>query len=161
MILATIVLWVIALGMLLLAWYRRDGSLQRGILNGLKTLQRSLMLLALAFMIVGFITVLAPQQLVETWIGPESGLRGLLLADVLGALLPGGPYVVFPLISALYQTGAGLGPAVTLITSWAMLALISVTFEISFMGWRFTAVRMGLGLLFPILAGLLAIFILR
>lgn len=71
-------------------------------------------------------------------------------------LLPGGPYVVFPLISVLYQAGAGLGPAVTLISSWATLALISVTFELPFMGWRFTAVRWGLGLFIPVLAGFAA-----
>jgi hypothetical protein len=32
----------------------------------------------------------------------------------------------------------------------------SVTFELPFMGWRFTAVRWGLGLVVPFLAGLLA-----
>jgi uncharacterized membrane protein YraQ (UPF0718 family) len=53
----------------------------------------------------------------------------------------------------LYQAGAGIGAAVALVTSWAMLALISVSFELPFMGWRFTAVRWGLGLIFPILAG--------
>ena len=68
-------------------------------------------------------------------------------------VLPGGPYVVFPLIAVLYQAGAGLGPAVTLITSWATLALLSVAFELPFMGWRFTAVRWGLGLVVPLLAG--------
>ena len=49
--------------------------------------------------------------------------------------------------------------AVTLVTSWAALALISVTFELPFMGWRFTAVRWGLGLSVPLLAGLIAQFI--
>jgi uncharacterized membrane protein YraQ (UPF0718 family) len=77
----------------------------------------------------------------------------LVLATVVGLLLPGGPYVVFPLIAVLYQAGAGIGAAVALVTSWAMLALISVSFELPFMGWRFTAVRWGLGLIFPILAG--------
>jgi hypothetical protein len=40
-----------------------------------------------------------------------------------------------------------------MIASWAMLALISVTFELPFMGWRFAAVRWGLGLAFPVLVG--------
>jgi len=71
----------------------------------------------------------------------------------IGLLLPGGPYVVFPLIAVLYRAGAGIGPAVTLVTSWATLALISVTFELPFMGWRFTAVRWGLGLIVPLIAG--------
>jgi len=76
-------------------------------------------------------------------------------------LLPGGPYVVFPLIAALYQAGAGLGAAVTLVTSWATLALLSLAFELPFMGWRFSAIRWGLGLAFPLLVGGAAQVIMR
>jgi hypothetical protein len=59
----------------------------------------------------------------------------------------------------IYVSGAGLGPVVTLITSWSMLALLSVTFELPFMGWRFTAVRWGIGLAVPILAGGIAMLL--
>ncbi len=40
-----------------------------------------------------------------------------------------------------------------MVTSWATLAFLTVTFELPFMGWRFTAVRWGLGLVVPLLAG--------
>jgi uncharacterized membrane protein YraQ (UPF0718 family) len=154
---AILVMW--AAGLLIYAWWRRDGSHQRGLRQAWQTLRRTLPLLVVAFVIVGYVNALSPQSFVQTWLGPHSGLRGLLLAEGVGIFLPGGPYVVFPLISALYHTGAGLGPAVTIIASWAMLALISVTFELPFMGWRFSAVRWGLGLAFPVLVGGIAQFI--
>lgn len=150
---ATITMAVLAAGLLLYAWRRRDGSHRRGVVQGWGTLRRTLPLLVVAFVIAGYVNVLSPQDLVRELIGPGSGWQGLLLAEVLGLLLPGGPYVVFPLIAALYQAGAGLGAAVTLVTSWAMLALLTLTFELPFMGWRFTAIRWGLGLVFPLLAG--------
>lgn len=153
---ATLLLILIALILLVYAWRQGDGSHRRGLVQGWQTLKRTWLLLLVAFVIVGYVNVLSPQDLIQQWLGPESGWGGLLLAELIGVLLPGGPYVVFPLIGVLYIAGAGLGPAVTLITSWAMLALISVTFELPFMGWRFTAVRWGLGLPFPILAGALA-----
>jgi uncharacterized membrane protein YraQ (UPF0718 family) len=153
---ATLTLVVIAAVMWVYAWQRRDGSHRRGVIGGWKTLKRTAPVLVLAFIIVGFINVLSPQDLVQGWLGSGSGVRGLLLAEALGMLLPGGPYVVFPLIAILYQAGAGIGPAVTLVTSWAALALISVSFELPFMGWRFTAVRWGLGLITPFLAGVIA-----
>ena len=153
MMVATLTLVVLALAMAAYAWRRNDGSLQRGVDAGWLTLKRNLPLLLLAFAIVGYVDVLSPTQLIETWIGPHSGWPGLVIADAVGILLPGGPYVVFPLIAVLYKAGAGIGPTITLVTSWAMLALISVAFELPFMGWRFTAVRWGLGLGFPILVG--------
>lgn len=153
MILATAVLAALALILLIVAWRRGDGSARDGFRYGWETLKRTGPLLLVAFVIVGYINVLNPQALVQSSIGPNSGLRGLLLAEVLGTLMPGGPYVVFPLMAVIYQAGAGLGPTVTLITSWAALDLISVSFELPFMGWRFSAIRWGLGLAVPVLAG--------
>ena len=150
---ATLTLVVLAAGLWIYAWRRGDGSHRRGVVQGWQTLRRTLALLVAAFVIVGYVNVLSPQELVQTWIGPDSGWRGLLLAEGAGMLLPGGPYVVFPLIAVLYKAGAGLGAAVTLVTSWALLALLNLTFEWPFMGWRFTAIRWGLALTVPLLAG--------
>lgn len=110
------------------------------------------MLLA-AFAVVGYATVLFPRDSIEAWVGPQSGWHGLLIAEGAGMLLPGGPYIVFPLIAALYRAGAGVGAAVTMTTSWATLALLNVSFEIPFLGWRFTVVRWPLALLIPVTAG--------
>lgn len=153
MTVATATLVVLAAAMWVYAWRRGDGSHRRGVVQGWRTLRRTAALLVLAFIIVGYVNVLSPQDLVQAWIGPESGWSGLLLAEVIGIILPGGPYVVFPLIAVLYEAGAGIGQAVTMVTSWATLALLTVTFELPFMGWRFTAVRWGLGLVVPLLAG--------
>jgi uncharacterized membrane protein YraQ (UPF0718 family) len=150
---ATIVLWVIAIGLVLYAWRRGDGRLKKGVELGWLTMKRNIILLAIAYMLVGFVNILSPTNLIQDWIGPATGLRGLVLAEIIGLLLPGGPYVVFPLIAVLYSSGAGLAPAVTIITSWSTQALLTISFELPFMGWRFTAIRWGLGLIFPLLAG--------
>jgi uncharacterized membrane protein YraQ (UPF0718 family) len=113
----------------------------------------------LAFIIVGFVNVLSPEQLIETWIGPSAGWRGVLLSVGIGMLLPGGPYVVFPLITILYEAGAGIAPVITLITSWATLSLLTISFELPIMGWRFTAIRWSTSLLIPLITGTIALFI--
>ncbi len=153
---AAIVLGLLTIVLFVIASRRGDGAHRRGVVMAWESGRRTAVLLLLAFIIVGYVNVLAPQDLVQRWIGPGSGLRGLLLAEVVGMILPGGPYAVFPLIATLYTAGAGIGPAVTMVVAWTLLGLISVSFELSFMGWRFTAVRWGLGLIFPLLAGLMA-----
>jgi len=153
---ATITLWAISLILIFLAWRRRDETLKNGFILGWITLKRNAILMIIAFTIVGFINVLSPTQLIQDWIGPGSGFGGLVLAEIIGMLLPGGPYVVFPLIAILYSSGAGMGPAVTIITSWSTLALLTIGFELPFMGWRFTAIRWGLGLAIPIITGAVA-----
>jgi uncharacterized membrane protein YraQ (UPF0718 family) len=149
----TIFLWIIALLLIAYAWWHKDGSLKDGLYLGWQTLKRNAVLLIVGFVIVGYINVLSPTQLIQNWIGPETGFRGLILAEGIGMLLPGGPYVVFPLIAILYRSGAGLGPAVAIITSWSTQALLTIAFELPFMGWWFAAIRWGLGLGVPLLSG--------
>lgn len=150
---ATLILVLIALALSLAAWRQGTGKFKLGAQIGWSTLKRTLPVLLLAFIIVGFVSALNPQAFVRTWIGPNSGLQGVLIGTLAGMLLPGGPYVVFPLISTLYQSGAGLGPTLAMITSWATIALLTVSFELPFMGWRFSLVRLGLGILVPLAVG--------
>ncbi len=153
---ATTILGLAALALLVVAWRRADGSLGRGFSLAWSTARATAPLLLLAFAVVGFVQVLAPQDLIQHWIGPGSGWRGLVVGEAAGMLLPGGPYVVFPLIAALYQSGAGLGPVVAMVTSWAALGLLSVSFELPFLGWRFSLLRLAITLPVPALVGLLA-----
>jgi uncharacterized membrane protein YraQ (UPF0718 family) len=150
---ATIVLWIIAVAFGTYAWQKRDGSLKKGGKLSWKTTRQNAALLVIAFFIVGYIDLLSPTELIQTWIGPQSGWKGIFLAEGLGMLLPGGPYVVFPLIAVLYQSGASLSAVITLVTSWATLAFLTVSFELPFMGWRFTLIRWGLGLCIPLITG--------
>jgi uncharacterized membrane protein YraQ (UPF0718 family) len=153
---ATFILIIIAVALFVYAWLRGDGSHKEGLKQSWQTLRRTAALLIIAFVIVGYISLLSPTNLIDTWIGPNSGWGGLFIAEAVGMLLPGGPYVVFPLISVLYKAGAGLGPTVTMVTSWATLAFLTLTFELPFMGWRFMAIRWGLGLVVPLFAGAIA-----
>ncbi len=155
MIESTAIMIVIALGMWGYARSRSDDSAQRGTTLGWQTLKRTLPLLIPAFVIVGYVKVLAPQDTVRSWIGPDSGFRGVLIGILAGMLLPGGPYVVFPLVAALYHSGAGLGPTLAMIVSWSALALLTISFELPFLGWRFSVLRLSLGLFAPLLVGLI------
>lgn len=156
---ATVILILLAGLMLGIAAWRRDGTLSRGLNLSWQTFIRTLPLLLIAFAIVGFVEELAPQDIVRTWIGPDSGVGGLLIGEAAGALMPGGPYVIFPLIAAIYQTGAGIGPTLAMITSWSGLALLTASFELPFLGWRFTAIRMGLALFVPFAVGLIGMLL--
>jgi|Deesub1362A_J573_1020465.scaffolds.fasta_scaffold01811_2 uncharacterized membrane protein YraQ (UPF0718 family) len=153
---ATAILALACLALLILAKRRADGSLGRGLSLARSTAKGTAPLLLLAFALVGYVQVLAPQDLIQHWIGPASGARGLLVGEIAGMLLPGGPYIVYPLIAALYEAGAGLGPVITMVTSWSALGLLSVSFELPFLGWRFSLLRLAITLPVPLIAGVLA-----
>lgn len=156
---AILILWVIALTFFLISLRKGKETVKLGLEQTWKTTSANSLLIFLAFIIVGFVSVLSPEKLVTAWIGPDSGIGGILTAEFLGALLPGGPYVVFPIIAILNEAGAGLAPVITLITSWSTQSLLTVGFELPFMGWRFSMIRWGVGLFIPLLAGITALLI--
>lgn len=157
---ATIILWIIALVLLGYSLKRGKETLLQGLQLTWDTTYRNAAVLILAFLIVGYVAVLSPTELVGRWIGPASGMQGILISEIVGMLLPGGPYVVFPLIAVLYESGASPAAVITLVTSWSTQALLTLGFELPFMGTRFTVIRWSLGLLIPLAAGSAALLLL-
>lgn len=149
-------------GLALLAGY---GCYAKGgadaVVRGLKAAWAMMVLvgprLLAAFILAGFVQVLLPRDLIQKWVGAESGLRGILIASSVGAITPGGPMLSFPLVAALYKLGAGYGPLVAYLTSWEILSLYRIAiWDLPFMGLKFTALRFWVSLLLPVVAGLTA-----
>jgi len=61
---------------------------------------------------------LLPPDVVSARIGTGTGLTGVGIASLIGAALPGGPMLAFPLAIALLRAGAGPEALVALITAW-------------------------------------------
>ena len=114
-------------------------------------------LVVLAVTVAAYVQQLLPMDTARRWLGAESGLRGLLLVTVAGALTPGGPFSAFPLVLALWRAGASLPVCVAYITAWAVLGLQrALVWDFPFFGAEFVALRLLVSLPLPVLAGLLA-----
>ncbi|MFZ0451583.1 MAG: permease [Desulfatiglandaceae bacterium] len=153
MIPAFAVLAVFALALLIVAARRGDGSARKAIRLGTDMMVKVIPLLLLAFILAGMLHSALPPRLIREWLGQHAGLRGVLIGGVCGALIPGGPYIAFPIISAVYKAGAGISTVIAFVTGWAMMGVGKIPFELAFMGTRFTLLRILLFLVFPFLAG--------
>jgi uncharacterized membrane protein YraQ (UPF0718 family) len=108
-------------------------------------------------LIGALVRLLIPQDMVARWVGEGSGLRGLLVATLAGALFPGGPFTIFPLAVSFMMIGADKGTAVAFVTSWLLIGLTRVIiWEMPFFGTDFVLLRVLMSLPFPIIAGFLA-----
>ena len=135
-------------------FYRRSHI--RGLRAGRKMFKGVIPLILLAFVVAGLIQVAIPPEVIRSWLGEEAGLRGILIGTIAGALIPGGPYVAFPIIAAIFHTGASIGTAVSLITGWALLGVGQIPFELALIGPRFMAVRLCTVFILPPIAGIAA-----
>lgn len=140
-----------------LAWARGGTELAlRGIQLGAETLLSVTPMLIAAFLVAGLTQVLISRELVERWLSASSGWRGILLACLAGALIPGGPYVYYPIAGSLLTSGAGLGVLVAFITAKNLWSISRLPYEFALLGTELTLTRYVFTLIVPPLIGFLA-----
>jgi uncharacterized membrane protein YraQ (UPF0718 family) len=114
-----------------------------------------LKLLPCAFILIGLFEVWVKRETVVRHFGEEAGIRGYVWAVLLAATTVGGLYVAFPLAYSLYSKGAKLSVIFTYIGASAICRIPMVIFEASFMGIKFTAIRLSASLPLVILTSIL------
>ena len=127
----------------------------RGFQAGLTLLREVWLPLLFGFCLAGLFEIMVSRELLVKWMGEESGFQGMLLGWLVGLLIPGGPYVVFPVAASLLKEGMGVGPLLTFITAKSLLSPIRMfTWEVPFLGWAFVTARTVPSLLLPPIVGI-------
>ena len=116
-----------------------------------------LKILPCAFILIGLFEIWVKKETVEKHFGKESGIRGYIWAVLLASTTVGGLYVAFPVAYSLYNKGAKLSVIFTYIGASAICRVPMTIFEASFMGIKFSAIRLLVSLplviIFSILLG--------
>ena len=108
-----------------------------------------------AFILIGLFEVWVKKEKVERHLGEESGIRGYIWAILLAGTTVGGLYLAFPVAYSLHNKGAKLSVIFTYIGASAILRIPMTVFEASFLGIKFTLVRMMVSLPLVIISSIL------
>ena len=152
-------LWIL-LGFVVVALafaFYRDARLPLAGLQASARLLRGVWIdLVLGFILAGLMDVLIPAPALSRWLGDERPGRGILVGWGAGLLIPGGPYLVFPVVANLFQKGAAPGPLISLLTAKTLVSPIRMlTYEAPLLGWPLTLARFIPGVLLPPVMGLI------
>jgi uncharacterized membrane protein YraQ (UPF0718 family) len=101
-----------------------------------------LKILPCAFILIGLFEIWVKKETVEKHLGEKSGGRGYLWGILLASTTVGGLYVAFPVAYSLYRKGAKLGVIFTYIGASAICRVPMTIFEASFLGVKFSAIRL-------------------
>ena len=156
MVIPTIIMGTLAIVLLFIGYYKGQGQHVSGMRSALNMTAEILPLLVCAFIVAGMVQVLLPRELIAKWVGVESGMRGIFIGTVAGALSPGGPYLSLPIVAGLLRAGAGVGTMVAFLTGWSLWAVSRLPMEVGILGWKFTLIRIASTFFFPPIAGLIA-----
>ena len=152
-----ILLWLVVAALAFFAASRGRVLLNDGMRTGSIEFVRLLPRIAIGVVGSGFIADVLPNALVAEWLGPESGLTGVFIAIVGGALTPGGPVVGFSIGAAALKSGAGAPQVIAYTTAWALYAIHRlVMWEVPLMPARMVWLRAAVSVPLPFIAAVLA-----
>jgi hypothetical protein len=155
-----ILLWSIVAGLMLMAAVRSRSVLNEAVREGVLDFVRLIPRLVFGVVGAGFLAEVLPQQLIVSWIGPDSGIVGVAIATVVGGLTPGGPVVGFAIGVTALKSGAGAPQVIAFVTAWSLYAIQRfVMWEIPVMPPHVVWLRAIASLPLPFLAALTAVLI--
>jgi uncharacterized membrane protein YraQ (UPF0718 family) len=110
-----------------------------------------LQILPCVFILICLFEVWVKRETIERHLGEDCGIGGYLWALLLAGSTVGGVYVAFPVAAALHHKGAKLSVIFTYIGGAAICRAPMTLFEASFLGLKFTAIRLLISV--PLLVG--------
>ena len=159
-IVIAILLWVLVATLAFIAAMRSKALFREGAFEGGRDFIVLIPRVMVGVVGSGYIAAILPPDLIANWIGPNSGVIGILIATVIGAATPGGAVVGFAIGAAALKSGAGAPQVIAYSTAWSLYTIQRLlNWEIHMMAPRFVWLRAAVSFPLPILAGLGALLI--
>ncbi|MEI7806133.1 MAG: hypothetical protein WCI56_12470 [Hyphomicrobiales bacterium] len=146
-------LWGVLAVLVAVAARRGRVVVQQGVRDGALDFMRLLPRIALGVIGSGYLAEMLPREFIAPWIGPESGVMGVVIATLGGALTPGGPVVGFSIGAAALKGGAGAPQVIAYSTAWALYAIHRLLiWEVPLMPARIVWLRAAVSIPLPFIA---------
>jgi uncharacterized membrane protein YraQ (UPF0718 family) len=109
--------------------------------NFIKFFIEMISFIPLMFILIGLFDVWFPKELIEKHIGKDSGVLGTLWVILLAMFQAGPLYGAFPVSYILWKKGASIKNIFIYLGAFSTLKIPMLTFEIGFLGIKFSILR--------------------
>lgn len=123
--------------------------------NFLMFFKEMALVLPVMFILIGLFDVWIPREKVEKHIGQASGIKGILLVIFLAFLQAGPLYAAFPVAYLLWKKGCSPMNIFIYLSAFTTAKIPMLTFEIGFLGIKFSLLRIAITLPVFILVGII------
>jgi hypothetical protein len=159
-VVVSVLLWLLVGALAFTAAIRSKALFREGAYEGARDFVVLIPRVLIGVIGSGYIAAVMPQDLITTWIGPGSGVLGIVIAALCGAVTPGGAVVGFAVGAAALKGGAGAPQVIAYTTAWSLYTIQRLfNWEIHMMAPRVVWLRAAVSIPLPILAGIAAMLI--
>ncbi len=99
------------------------------------------------FILLGLLDVWVDRATMMKYTGKGSGVKGVLIAFLIGSAAAGPLYASFPVAAVMLKKGSSLFNVFIFIGAWSTTKIPMLTFEAANLGFKFTLVRLALSII--------------
>lgn len=108
----------------------------------LSQLKEMLLVIPPIFILLGLLDTWVPKETMVKYMGENSGVKGVLLAILIGSAAAGPLYGAFPVAAVFMKKGVKFKNVLIFIGAWSTTKIPMLLFEISSLGARFAITRL-------------------
>ncbi|MBO8168919.1 MAG: permease [Thermoanaerobacteraceae bacterium] len=112
----------------------------------LTNIKEMLSLVPPIFVLIGLLDTWVPKESMIKFMGQNSGIKGIIIAFLLGSAAAGPLYVAFPIAALLLKKGARLAYVLFFLGVWTSTKLPIVLYETVSLGLKFTVIHIGISI---------------
>lgn len=101
-----------------------------------------LLIIPPVFILLGLLDVWVPREIMMRYIGVGSGIKGVVLAFLLGSAAAGPLYAAFPVAAVFMKKGVKFENVLIFIGAWSTTKIPMFLFELSALGSTFAVTRL-------------------
>ena len=131
-----------------ISWYRDREKTKKALKKAWKAFENILPEFLVVILMVGILLAVIDPEMISKIIGADSGMYGVVLAAVVGAVTLITGFVAFPMAAMLLKEGAGYMQIGAFISTLMMVGVVTLPVEIKYFGKKLAIYRNLLAFLF-------------
>lgn len=104
-------------------------------------IKEMILVLPAMFILIGLFDVWIPKERIEKHVGESSGIKGIILVMLLAFIQAGPLYAAFPVAYLLWEKGCSPTNIFIYLSAFTTAKIPMLTFEIGFLGLKFSLLR--------------------
>ncbi|MGL4912403.1 MAG: permease [Romboutsia sp.] len=123
--------------------YFFNSKLSYNIFNSTKlNIFQMLSILPPVMILLSLLDVWIPREYFMKYMGPNSGIIGIIFAFLIAFFAAGPMYAAFPFTAVLIKKGVKFSNIIIFLNAWCVTKFSTLLFEVGALGYKFTIARM-------------------
>ena len=147
----TIFINIFTMSCLIFAFIKDRAKTKRSLILAVKSFFRIIPTVLIIIILIGLLSGFVPSSEISKIVGEQSGVGGVILVALFGAILHIPALISFPLAASLLKSGASIVAVAAFITTLTMIGTVTLPLEIKELGKKIALLRNGISFIIAII----------